>query len=228
MVLMVEKSLPIAGTRLAWISLVGFAVYYLAFVFLAVRGLNSGLLWWPFHPAGTLAGTWRNVAVYLPVPLIAAGSLVFLNTAGLSISEGFRWKQFSYIFYPVLAVSTGYPIYLFASTRFELHGVSFWPPILLLSLFNAFAEETAYRLVLTRLLRQLTKRTVSINFMQAAAYALPHYWIGGTRMLVAAFFYGFLLGLVADGNRSVTPAIICHFTIDIGYVGLPLLIILPS
>ena len=47
-------------------------------------------------------------------------------------------------------------------------------------------------------------------------------------MAVFAFVYGLLLGAIVEKNDSVIPAIICHFCIDIGNIGLPLLIMLPG
>jgi membrane protease YdiL (CAAX protease family) len=97
----------------------------------------------------------------------------------------------------------------------------------ILSIFNAFSEEIFFRLVLFGLLHKITNNTVISNLIQSMLYSLPHFFIGGFRFAVYAFIYGVLLGIVKEKNNSVIPCVICHFSIDIGNVALPLLIILP-
>jgi membrane protease YdiL (CAAX protease family) len=35
--------------------------------------------------------------------------------------------------------------------------------------------------------------------------------------------YGFLLGLIVQRSKSVSQAMVCHFVVDIGCIGMPML-----
>ncbi|MCP3929132.1 MAG: CPBP family intramembrane metalloprotease [Bacteroidetes bacterium] len=45
--------------------------------------------------------------------------------------------------------------------------------------------------------------------------------------IVMAFCFGFVLGVILEKEKSLKTCIICHFIVDIGIIGLPLLVILP-
>jgi len=89
---------------------------------------------------------------------------------------------------------------------------------------NAAAEEVFYRLVLMDLLEQQTGNFIFSNIIQSAFYAVVHIPIGGLRFAGFAFVYGMILGLVRQKSRSVTPCILCHFIVDLGAIGIPMMI----
>jgi len=99
-----------------------------------------------------------------------------------------------------------------------------WPAVIILSLLNAFSEEIFYRLVLFELLRKFIRSALFVNIIQSAAYALPHYFIGGLQFASFAFLYGILLGMIKEKNESIIPCVVCHFVIDLGNIGAPLLL----
>jgi membrane protease YdiL (CAAX protease family) len=113
------------------------------------------------------------------------------------------------------------------STGFSLKGSEYWPPVVILSFLNAVSEEVFYRLVFYQLLKKALSGPVVANLIQSLVYSSVHFLIGGVQFAAFAFCYGLLLGLIMERNRSVTPCIICHFCIDIGNIGLPLLVTLP-
>ncbi|NOY68415.1 MAG: CPBP family intramembrane metalloprotease [Deltaproteobacteria bacterium] len=205
----------------------GFILYYLLCLGAIVFVLQNRILPWPFHGTGTLSRVWLNVGVYLPVLLMAAISLAWLGSEGMRVRDAFAWRKIHWLFYIGLVVSVADSVYLFTFNRFPLHAYTFWPPVLLLSAMNAAAEETFYRLVIYRLTKRLIKHSWMANLVQSVIYAIPHLWIGGPQMVVFAFIYGLILGMIVEKNDSVVPAMICHFCIDIGNIGLPLLIMLP-
>lgn len=205
-------------------ALIGFFFYYSVCICLIVFVLKFKLLPWPFKGTESLAHTYKNICIYIPVFFFALGSTVWLKIADLSIYKGFKWHRITSIFYIALIISVGYSLQMFVTTPFSLRGFEFWPPVFFLSLFNAMSEEIIYRFVFYSLLKNYFKNTNLSNIFQSFAYSMPHYWIGGFLMAVYAFFYGLILGQVVEKNKSVTPAIICHFCIDIGNIGLPLLI----
>ena len=82
--------------------------------------------------------------------------------------------------------------------RFGLHIYFIWPPVLVLSILNAFTEEVVFRLVLFRLLMKATNNAVVSNFIQALAYAAIHVFIGGPVFAAQAFALGVLLGFIMD------------------------------
>ncbi|MFC1812600.1 CPBP family intramembrane glutamic endopeptidase [Thermodesulfobacteriota bacterium] len=96
------------------------------------------------------------------------------------------------------------------------------PPVVFLSIFNAIAEELVFRLVFMDLLAAVIGEAFVVNFLQSLLYALPHLIMCCSSLAYLAFAYGLLLGWIRQRNHSLFPCIICHFTIDIGYIGLPL------
>jgi phosphatidylglycerol:prolipoprotein diacylglycerol transferase len=205
-----------------YLAITGFAVYGIIFALLAFTLLNKGIVHWPFHRMRTITEAYRAILEYAPFAVIATLSIFWLKIAGLSLSESFRWKKLSPSFYVGIAVSLGYSVYLLMHVRFGLDSRAFWPPVIILSGFNALAEEILFRLVLFTLLRKIMNVHLA-NGIQSLAYAPLHLFIGGPVFAMLAFAYGMLLGYIREKNASVVPCIICHFLIDLGAIGAPLL-----
>ena len=205
--------LPLAGFIFSF-ALASFGVAFL---------VDRGAVRWPFQGTTSVGETYVNAAVYSPVALFALFSLVWPRAAGLSVAEAFRLKRFSWIFLIALIISGGRSFYMLKSSPLALKGLAFWPPVAILSAINAFSEETIYRLSFLSLLKKALKTGLFPNVIQSALYSLTHIPVGGLKLALLALCYGLLMGTVMERDRSVIPCIICHFAIDIGYVGLPLL-----
>lgn len=205
-------------------NLLGFFIYLLAISATAVFLVRYKVVPWPFHGAETVLGTYGRIFVYLPFAVLALFSLFWVKGAGAPVWENVQWSRFHISFPMGFALSTGYALFLFLSTDFELKGFPFVPPALILSVLNAVAEEVVFRLVLFQLLIMLTGSVSLANGLQACFYGLPHLFIGGSLFFLYAVIYGLVLGWMTRKNNSILPAIICHFVIDIGAIGLPLLI----
>ena len=210
-----------AGTRRA---LTGFSLTLVMAAGLAGLLLHQGLVSWPFRGADTVFGTWGRIPVYAPVLLFALISLFWLRHAGLPIREWFTWKPVMPVFIVGLGVSIGYSLYLFYTSPFPLKSAGFIPPALVMGLMNAVSEEIVFRLIFMQLLAAAFSSRPRANLIQATVYALPHLLIGGPLFFLLAAGYGLLLGRITLSAGSILPAVICHFIIDIGAIGLPLLI----
>lgn len=210
-----------AGTRRA---LAGFSLTLVMAAGLAGLLLHQGLVPWPFRGTDAIFGTWGRIPVYAPVLIYALISLFWLRHAGLPIREWFTWKRVSPLFFAGLGVSIGYSLYLFYTSPFPLKSAGFIPPAIVMGLMNAVSEEIIFRLIFMQLLSAAFSSRPRANLIQAAVYALPHLLIGGPLFFLLAAGYGLLLGRITHASGSIFPAIICHFIIDIGAIGLPLLI----
>lgn len=215
----------IRSPKKTWLPLTGFLLSFAA----AATGIGlllaSGAIPWPFEGASTPAETYRNALVYAPVFLLALMSMVWLWMAGIDIGSAFRWKRFSWAFAVGLSVSAGAAFYMLIVSKYRLKGMDFWPPVVILCIINAVSEELIYRLSFFRLLKQIIPNWHFANLLQSLLYASVHLPIGGIRLAAYAAGYGFLMGWITEKDRSILPCIACHFLIDIGYVGLPLLIV---
>lgn len=205
-------------------ALAGFSISLALIAGLAGLLLYQGMIPWPFHGADTIAGTWGRIPVYAPVFAFAMISVFWLRYAGLPIREWFAWKRVTPAFFTGIGVSLGYTLYLFSTSPFPFKGPIFLPPVLVMGMMNAVSEEVLFRLVFLQLLAAAIGSRPSANLIQALAYALPHLFIGGPLFFLLAAAYGLLLGRITLMTESILPAVICHFIIDIGAVGLPLMI----
>jgi len=210
-----------------YISIAGFLVFFLLITAVIAAMLQHGIIRWPFRRVPELSETYKNVLIYSPVVLIALFSTCWLKFSCIPVLEGFKWKRFSGTFLVGVVISAGYSLYLYMSIGFSLKGAEYWPPVVILRLLNAVSEEVFYRHVFYRLLKKALSSPFFANLIQSLAYSSVHVLIGGFQFAAFAFCYGLLLGLIMERNRSVIPCIICHFCIDIGNIGLPLLINLP-
>ncbi|MDO9264914.1 MAG: CPBP family intramembrane metalloprotease [Desulfosalsimonadaceae bacterium] len=187
--------------------------------------IGQKLIPWPFHGADTIAGTWGRIPVYLPFFFFSLGSVLWISDQSQPVWNHFRWNRFSPSFLAGLLISLGYAAYLYLSCDLALKGPGFAVPAMVLGLLNAVAEETLFRLILLQLLFRLTGSWKGSNLIQAAVYAIPHLFIGGPVFFLYAAGYGLILGWITRTNNSILPAMVCHFVVDIGAVGLPLLVV---
>lgn len=118
-------------------------------------------------------------------------------------------------------MSIYYAVELLAT--YNLRGLEFWPPIIILSAMNAFAEEIMYRLALYRVMLRADYPKWVCLIVQSVIYSLIHFMIAGALLGLFSLIYGFILGLIAERSKSITPAIVCHFIIDLGCIGMPIL-----
>lgn len=211
--------------RPAFFRLTGFLLSLILVAGVAAVLLHQKLIPWPFHGTDTVAGTWGRIFVYLPFFFFSMASVFWIGDPSRPVWNHFRWDRFSPSFLPGLAVSFGYTAYLYLSCDFALKGLEFVFPANILGLLNAVAEETLFRLVLFQLLIRLTGSWKWPNLIQASVYAILHLFIGGPVFFLMAVIYGLILGWITRTNHSILPAIICHFIVDIGAVGLPLAIV---
>ncbi len=180
------------------------------------------ILPWLFREATSLTDAYSRIFGYVPMMILPILAIYWLQKINFPILQKFKWNRFSKVFYLGLAVSIYYSIDLLILREPQLRGLAFWSPVIILSLMNAISEETLYRLGIFSLFRNAGySKLVSIT-IQSLLYSLVHFMISPT-FGVLSFIYGFLLGVIMDRSDSVTPCIICHFVIDIGCIGLPLL-----
>ncbi len=206
------------------LSMVGMlaSLVFLSFViFYLTRQLR---VWpWPIQPVVSLADAYFRILYYLPMMLIPAYCLYWLYALREPIRPWFQWQQFSYIILIGLGISAFYSFDLLVLRDISIRGAAFWPPVLVLGILNAVAEEVIYRLGLYRVIRRSSFSRVTANIVQALVYSLIHFMIAGPMFGIYAFVYGLIMGLIVIRSRSLLPAILCHFIIDLGAIGMPLL-----
>ena len=121
-----------------------------------------------------------------------------------------------------LVVSIYYTVDLLIIKGPRLRRPAFWPPVMILSLINASAEEITYRLTAYSLLLNVNLKRVAVVLLQAILYASVHFLFSPTLGLLS-LVYGIILGVLMDRTQCVTLCILCHFIIDIGAIGSPML-----
>jgi prolipoprotein diacylglyceryltransferase len=214
-----------AGEIRKLLSLAGLMVAYVLLTFLIIYLTRKVKIWpWPFSRVLSLTDAYMRVGAYLPMMLIPLGTMAWMKRNSMPIWSQYRWTQFSPYFLLALAMSIYYSLELLVFKRpSAFRGLAFWPPVILLSVMNAFAEEIMYRQALYGLLRRADYTKWVAIPVQAVIYSLMHFMIAGAILGLFSLIYGIILGLVADRCRSLTPAILCHFIIDIGCIGMPML-----
>ncbi len=213
----------IFGARVAAGAL---SALFLAFFALIALLIRTGLVTWPLFPVESVSEAWGRIPVYLPVFLLEMAGLLFLVKAGLPFIPSFRLevrRLFNPWFGLALFGSLAYAVILLGAARYSLRGAEYWPPVIAISLLNSLAEEVFFRLALFRLLQASGLGLAAALASQAALYALIHLAVGGPLFFVLSFIYGAVLGMVFERTRSVLPCVICHFIIDLGVIGLPML-----
>ena len=209
------RKLFLLGGFLASYLVLFFVIYYLI--------KKAHVLPWPFQKVQTIAAGYAGILYYIPFTAVPALSLYWLEKSGIAVWEKFRWRRFSSFFYAGLALSIFYTIYLLVLKEPRLRGLAFWPPVIILSAMNAVSEEIVYRFAAYKIFMQADYSKLTSNIAQTILYSLIHFIMGGPVLGAFSIAYGVMLGMVMERNESVTPCIICHFVIDIGCIGLPML-----
>ncbi len=220
-----ETRNPLSGSSLnRFLPLASYLIFIFASMGAVLYLVGNGYVRWPFTGSARLSTAYAGITRYLPLFLLACLSLLWLRWAKIAFLRQFAWRNFSNVFFVGIIISAWYSMYLLMRNPVDMSRITFWIPVILLSLLNAFSEEVFYRLVLFELLRKFIRPALFANILQSAVYALPHYFIGGIRFALFAFLYGILLGLIKEKNESIIPCMICHFIIDLGNIGTPLLL----
>ncbi|MBW2599891.1 MAG: prolipoprotein diacylglyceryl transferase [Deltaproteobacteria bacterium] len=207
-----------------YLPLVSYLICMFVFMGTVLYLVRYGYVRWPFTGSARLATVYASIVTYLPLFILAWLSLLWLKWARIPFVKQFGWKKFSNIFFVGIIISAWYSMYLLMRNPVDISRTAVWLPVIILSLLNAFSEEIFYRLTLFELLGKFVRSTLFVNVIQSAAYALPHYFIGGLQFASFAFLYGMLLGLIKEKNESIIPCVVCHFIIDLGSIGAPLLL----
>jgi membrane protease YdiL (CAAX protease family) len=204
-------------------ALLGLCVYFLIVGLVYFYLSSKQIVRWPFHTVHTASEAYHTTFEYFPAFIIALLSQVWLRLSGIPITELFRWKRLSKIFYLGVIGSIIYSVHMLKPIHFGVHVYFLWPPVLILSILNAVTEEIVFRVVLFSLLNKLIDKTIVSNLIQSAAYAAIHIFIVGPVFAAQAFALGIALGVIMEENKSVIPCIVCHFFVDLGAIGYPIL-----
>jgi len=209
----------------AFFALSGFLISLLIFSGLVFYGLKNSIITWPFHSVRNTEQIYESILIYSPFTLFSFFSLIWLKLANFPILKYFKWTRFSNTYYIGFFISIGYSFYMLRTTDFDLHGIWFWPPVVILCVLNAFGEEILYRLSFFSIVNKITQNTIISIILQSLLYSIVHFYIGGVKFGIYSMAYGILLAVIREKNKSIVPCIICHFCIDIGNIGLPILAI---
>ncbi len=213
-----------------WLFLFSFIALFVAALIILDHLFKKGIIPWPFHDTGSLREAYGMVKGYAWFLGFSVLAMAWLLPQSLPVKEYFRIKIFSLPFFAGMVLSCGYSFYILAFSLYRFRGCEYWPPVALLSLENAIMEEIVFRLVLLVLLKNALSgmhskaAAVLPVIIQALFYAGMHFFIWENIWFGAiAFLYGIVLGIIMEKNKSVIPCIICHFCVDIGAIGLPVL-----
>lgn len=206
-------------------ALAGAFLMYVIVTVVFVYLVDKRIIRLPFHRVKSLPEAYMSMFKYLIYFIIFMSSMLWLVYAKMPIKEFFSRGKYTGVFYVGLAVSIAYAVYSLVFNTFTYHPIKFFPPIIILSILNAYAEEVFYRLGLYRLLKNFISNIHIANVIQAVLYSFVHIFIGGFELAAPGFFYGLIMGYVFEKGESITPSVICHFCIDIGVIGLPMMIL---
>ena len=206
------------------IALAGFIFSYVSIIIVLLLLIKKGNIGLPFHGIRTPGDAWFSFLKLLPLFGIALSLMLWLAFAGLPVIEPFLWRRFSGVVFIGLGISLYYSVNTLFFKKSSLEGLPFWFPLIALCLLNAFSEEIIFRHVMLGLLDNVFKIPLIANLIQSFFYALPHLMYGSYLFAFYAFGYGFLLGIIKKKNMdSIAPCILCHFIIDFGAIGAPVL-----
>lgn len=181
----------------------------------------------PFQKVHSIAQAYKLILSYFPLLILPIISIFFLKKARLPILEKFAVQGNSKIIIIFTAIgltaSVFYSVDLLILSEPRLRGLAFWPPVLILSLINAFTEEIAFRLAAFSLFLNAGFKRITAILMQALLYSSVHFLFNPTLGLLS-LIYGIILGVLMDRTQSITLCIICHFIIDLGAIGRPILV----
>lgn len=215
----------VPGFQKNFLLLFSFFLYWGLLLAVAAWIFQQGYLEWPFTRKTTALEAYQSLGMCFPLLCAAIVSLLWLRSSASELFKYFQWKGYSPVFGLGLLVSVMAALFLFVHHDFDITQWIFWPVAFLFSLCIAFSEEVIYRMVFYVLVLKNTKSKIFALFFQSVAYATPHYFIGGRQFMILAFAYGILLGVIFMKNASILPSFICHFFLDIGYLGLPFFVI---
>ncbi|OPL12702.1 MAG: hypothetical protein AVO39_11330 [delta proteobacterium MLS_D] len=202
----------------------GLLVVLLLFTVAAFHLTRVMFVWqWPFQPVKDLAEAYQRIWYYAPIMMLPVVALYWLKIFNVPFMKYFKRGRFSWSIVIVFLVSAFYTFELLFIRGLELRGIAFWPPVLILSAMNAFSEEITYRLSLYEVLQRAGFSETVSNIIQSLVYSLIHFMIAGALLGMYSFVYGFLLGVVRRRTGSIMPGVLCHFIIDLGAIGMPLL-----
>ncbi len=207
------------------LALSGIILCYIIITSLLFMLLKDGKIGLPFSKIVTINDAWFSVLKYLPVFAMSVSMLLWVWISGTSILRPFywHWKKNSPAFIIGLGVSLYYSVNMLFFTKQSLNGLPLCFPLVILCLLNAFSEEILYRHVIMGLFQKNLNSRIIANLLQSIFYAVPHLVFGSFIFAFYAFCYGCLLGTIKNRSDSITPCLICHFFIDIGAIGAPLL-----
>jgi membrane protease YdiL (CAAX protease family) len=202
----------------------GLTVFYLISTFLIYYLTRRLMVWkWPIQPVESLTDAYARLFYYMPVMGIAALALAWMKKNNEPIRPWFKRGRLTFPFVIGLLASIYYCLELLVLKHPELRGVQFWPPVIMMSLMNACCEEIMYRLVLYRAIIGANYSRWVALIAQSVVYSLIHFMVVGAVLGLFSLVYGFLLGLIVQRSKSVSQAMVCHFIIDIGCIGMPML-----
>lgn len=202
----------------------GLTLFYVMTTFLIYYLTRIVMVWkWPIQPVASLADAYARILYYMPVMGVAALALAWMKKTGEPIRPWFKRGRFSALFVVGLVASIYYSVELLVLKGHTLRGAEFWPPVIVLSVMNAFCEEVMYRLVLYRAVIRAGYSPWVALIVQSVVYSLIHFMVVGAVLGLFSLVYGFVLGLLVQRSKSVSQAMACHFIIDIGCIGMPLL-----
>lgn len=185
------------------------------------------ILPFPFQKVNNARTAYSLIFTYLPFLVLPVISIFCLRKAQLPILEKFTIKgppKTILIFTTIgLAASIFYSVDLLVLGEPRLRGAIYWPPVLILSVINAFSEEIAYRLTAYSLILNAGFSRFAAISLQAALYSTVHFFFNPT-LGILSLIYGIIMGVLMDRTQSISLCILCHFIVDLGAIGGPILI----
>ncbi len=204
----------------------GLALYYLIGFAIAGFLVYDGIVEWPLRPVNSVPETYGRILIYLPVFVLQTLAILVLFKLRIPVAPSFSLdprRLLNPYFIICMIGSAAYSIALFSVTTYSIRGIAFWPPVIIMSLLNAFAEEAFFRLTFFTLLHNAVRKLWIANIGQALLYSIVHLAVGGPLFCLYSFVYGLVLGMVRERTQSIIPCMLCHFIIDIGVIGFPLM-----
>ncbi|HDP79549.1 MAG TPA: CPBP family intramembrane metalloprotease [Spirochaetes bacterium] len=204
----------------------GFTAYFFFCFGAAAWLLYYGHVLWPLAPVDSLHDAYGRLLTYLPVFMLEVAALWFLRVSKIPLKPAFGMdpaKLRTPVVYIGVLGSAAYGALLYVLTDYGIRGPAYWPPVFIFSVMNAFSEEVFFRLVFYNLLRKAGMGALAANLAQAALYSTVHLAVGGPLFALYSFVYGLVMGEIYRKTESIIPAMVCHFIIDLGVIGFPLL-----
>ncbi len=206
------------------VSYIALTLFLLSLFYYLVMKMR--FLPFPFQKVYDIKTAYQLILTYIPFIILPVISIIWLKKAQLPIWEKFKVKgnpKTIILFTTIgLAASIFYSVDLLVLNQPRIRGIAFWPPVLILSIINAFTEEIAYRLTTYSLFLNANFSRVTAVIFQALIYSSVHFFFNPT-LGTLSIVYGIIMGLLMDRTQSVTLCIICHFIIDLGAIGRPIL-----